>query len=99
MAENISVSQVATHVIDAMGLLNGISLPALTHEALALQFLHLMLIGTDHADCMSIVHWVVDIYPPSPIKATAHGMRADHTGNALEYTLQSGSQHVPPQFK
>ena len=66
---------------------------------LALQVRHLMLIGTDHADCMSIIHWVLDTYPPFSIKATVHGMKNEHTGNSLEYTIKSGSQHVPPQFK
>ena len=99
MAEDISVPQGATYATDAMCLLHGISRPAPTYEALALQVLHLMLIGTDHADCMSIIHWVVDTYPPFSIKATVHGMREEHTGNALEHTIKSGSQHVPPQFK
>ena len=96
MAEDVSVPQGTTHVIDAMCLLHGISRPAPTYEALALQVLHLMLIGTD---CKSIVHWVVDTYPPFSIKATEHGLREEHTGNALEYTIKSGSQHVPSQFK
>ena len=68
-AEDISAPQGATHAFDAMCLLHGISRPAPTYEALALQVLHLMLIGTDHADCMLMVHWVVDTYPPSSIKA------------------------------
>ena len=82
-----------------MCLLHGISLPAPTYAALVPQVLHLMLIGTDHADCMSIIHWFVDTYPPSSIKATVHGMREGHTGNALEYNIKSGIQHLPPQFK
>ena len=41
------------------------------------QVLHLMLIGTDYADCMSIIFWVVNTYPPSSIKATVHGMREE----------------------
>ena len=99
MAEDFSVPQGVTHAIAAMCLLHGISRPAPIYGALALQVLHLMLIGTDHADCKSIARWVVDTYPPSSIKATAHSMIEEHMGNTLEYTMKYGSQHLPSQFK
>ena len=38
--------------------------------------------------------WILTLHPPS-----RHGMREEHTGNVLEYTIKSGSQHLPPQFK
>ena len=38
--------------------------------------------------------WILTLHPPS-----RHGMREKHTGNALEYTIKSGSHHLPPQFK
>ena len=36
---------------------------------------------------------ILTLHPPS-----RHGMREKHTGNASEYTIKSGSQHLPPQF-
>ena len=38
-------------------------------------------------------------YPPFSIKVTVHGTREEHTGNAWEYTMKPGSQHVPFRYK
>lgn len=96
MADDINVPPHATHVIDAMYLLQSIYQPSPTYAGLALQVLHMMLTGTG---CDSTVHWVVDTYPAISIKAAEHGKREELLGNALEYTIKSGSQHVPAQFR
>lgn len=45
------------------------------------------------------MHWVVDTYPAVSIKAAEHDRRDNLFGGALGYTIKSGGQRVPKQFK
>ena len=86
----------STHVIDAMAVLQSISKPTATYAELAVQVFLLMIKGTGNR---ALVHWVVDTYPDVSIKQAQQRHRENVLGGALHYTIRSGSQRVPTQFK
>ena len=83
-----------THIVDAMAVLQSLN-PQFTYDHLALQVFKLTLKGTGNA---AIVHWVVDTYPAISIKHAEHARRADAIG-VLHYSITSGKQPVPSQYK
>jgi hypothetical protein len=46
----------------------------------------------------AIVHWVVDTYPVISIKQSEHAKIDDNIG-VLHYSIKSGKQPVPSQYK
>ena len=83
-----------THIVDAMAVLQSLD-PKNTYDHLALQDFKLLLKGTGNA---AIVHWVVDTYPLVSIKHAKHAQRDDVVG-VLHYSIKSGNQPVPKQYK
>jgi hypothetical protein len=83
-----------THIIDGMAVLQSLN-PNITYDHLAEQIFKLMLKGTGPA---AIVHWVVDTYPAISIKHSEHAKRDDIIG-VLHYSIKSGKQPVPRQYK
>ena len=83
-----------THIVDAMAVLQSLT-PQYTYDDLAVQVFKCMLKGTGDA---AIVHWVVDTYPTISIKHAEHARRDDIIG-VLHYSIKSGKQPVPNQYK
>ena len=83
-----------THIVDAMAVLQSLT-PHMSYDHLALHTFKLMLKGTETT---SIVHWVVDTYPIISIKYSEHARR-DETIGVLNYSIKSGKQLVPIQYK
>ena len=83
-----------THIIDAMALIQSLK-PGAAYDHMAQQVFRSMLVGTGST---AIIHWVVDTYPVISIKHAEHERR-DEVMGVLQYSIKSGKQSVPSQYK